>query len=219
MTLKFKLLAASAMLLLSAGAAAAVPATAETDLNVRSGPGTQYQVIGTIPGGETVDARNCTGSWCQVSFSGGSGWASRNYLAMGGVAPGPAVAVSPYVYDDDYYYDYGYAYGPSVGIYAGPRYWHGRRHGWHGRPGWNGRHGGWAGRPGRPGTGPQVTPGAGQGFAGPPAGWQRPGTGIGGGAAVSAPSGGGGGAAAAPAAPAGGGAQGGFAGSIVRGGR
>ena len=40
MTLRTKLLGAGAALLLSTGAALAVPATAQTDLNVRSGPGT-----------------------------------------------------------------------------------------------------------------------------------------------------------------------------------
>ena len=101
MTLKTKLLGAGAALLLSTGAALAVPATAQTDLNVRSGPGTQYPVVGSIQGGETVDVGSCTGSWCRVSFSGGSGYASRSYLAMGGGAPGPAVAAAPYVYDDE----------------------------------------------------------------------------------------------------------------------
>ena len=238
MTLKTKLLGAGAALLLSTGAALALPATAQTDLNVRSGPGTQYQVVGSIQGGETVDVGSCAGSWCQVSFNGGSGYASRNYLAMGGgVAPGPAVAAAPYVYDDgdygDYgYYDGGYAYGPSAYIYANPRFRH-RQHGWHGRPGWNGG-GNWAGRPGgwagRPGGTPPVVGGQNRtGFAGPPANWQRPGTGIGAGARIGgsgfAGARGGGGfaggapAAAAPAAPAagGGGAQPGFAGSIVRG--
>ncbi|HKS60777.1 MAG TPA: SH3 domain-containing protein [Xanthobacteraceae bacterium] len=239
MTLRTKLLGAGAALLLSTGAALAVPATAQTDLNVRSGPGTQYPVVGSIQGGETVDARGCTGGWCRVSFSGGTGWASRSYLAMGGaVAPGPAVAVAPYVYDDDYYdgygyYDYGYSYGPSFGFYAGPRF----GHRWRGHSGWRG--GNWAGRPGRTVGTPPVVGGQNRtGFAGPPANWQRPGTGIGAGARVGAGSGfsggarvgasagfsGGagfrGGAAAAPAARAGGGgggAQPGFAGSIVRG--
>jgi len=234
MTLRTKLLGAGAALLLSTGAALAVPATAQTDLNVRSGPGTQYPVVGSIQGGETVDAGACTGGWCRVSFSGGSGWASRSYLAMGGaVAPGPAVAVSPYVYDDDYYdgygyYDYGYSYGPSFGFYAGPRFGHRFR----GHSRWNG--GNWAGRP--VGTPPVVGGQNRTGFAGPPANWQRPGTGIGAGARVGAGSGfagggarvgasagfsGGGGsrggAAAAPAAPAGGGS--GFTGVPVRGAR
>ena len=164
MTLKTILFGAASALVLSAGAAHAVPATAETSLNVRSGPGTQYAVVGTLRAGETVDAGDCTGSWCRVSFSGGTGFASRSYLAMGG--GGPAVAVAPgVVYDEPYddYYDYGYAYGPSVGLgfYTSPGYryrhgWRGGRH-WHGGGHWAGRPGGgnWAGRPGggRPGGG------------------------------------------------------------------
>jgi len=170
MTLKTILFGAASALVLSAGAANAVPATAETSLNVRSGPGTQYEVLGTIRAGETVNARDCTGSWCRVSFSGGSGFASRSYLAMGG--GGPAVAVAPgVVYDEPYddYYDYGYAYGPSVGfgVYASPCYryrrgWRGGRH-WQGGGHWAGRPGGgnWAGRPGggRPGGGWAGRPG------------------------------------------------------------
>lgn len=260
MTLRTKLLGTGAALLLSTGAALAVPATAQTDLNVRSGPGTQYPVVGSIQGGEAVDVGSCTGSWCQVSFSGGTGYASSRYLAMGGGAPGPAVAAAPYVYDNgdynDYgYYDYGYDYGPSGFIYVNPRFGH-RRHGWSGRPGWNGG-GNWAGRPGgggnwagRPGGTPPVAgQPAGSGFAGPPANWQRPGTGIGAGARIGGGSGfsggaprvgagagfsgggprvgggagfsGGGGFRGGAAAPAGGGGGGGagFAGSMVRGAR
>jgi hypothetical protein len=242
MRIRTKLLAAGAALFLSSGAALAVPATAQTDLNVRSGPGTQYPVVGSVGGGESVDVGSCTGSWCQVSFSGGSGFANRSYLAMNGA--GPAVAATPYVSGDDYayddgYYDDGYAYGPSVGFFIGPD---GRRH--RGHNGWNGHDGrtGWngAGRPGNnwSGRGPGVTPAPQQGFAGPPAGWQRPGTGIGPGAGfqsrgmrsapVGMPSGGAGfgggrsggagfgGAHVGGGAPAGG-AQGGFAGSITHG--
>ena len=81
-----------------------------------------------------------------------------------------------------------------------------------------------AGPDGRAGTPPVVGGQNRTGFAGPPANWQRPGTGIGvGGGARVGGSGfsGGAPAAAAAAAPAGGGggAQPGFAGSIVRGAR
>src|ERR1700716_3842671 len=119
-------LLASGALLLSAGAAAAAPATVQSDLNVRSGPGAQYQVVGTVQGGETVDVAGCTGRWCQISFSGGTGYANQNYLVMaGGGGPGYA-AVAPgyadpgYVNEDtagyaynDYYYD---EYGPRGGV-------------------------------------------------------------------------------------------------------
>jgi uncharacterized protein YraI len=130
MTITKTLLASGAALLLSAGVAAAAPATAQTDLNVRSGPGPRYPVVGSIPAGETVDVGGCTGSWCQVSFSGGSGFTNRRYLAMADGAPSVGVAVAPsYGYEDspayatDDYYDYGYSYGPSVGFYGGgPRF-------------------------------------------------------------------------------------------------
>ena len=119
MTIRNTLLASGAALLLSAGAAIAAPATAQTDLSVRAGPGVQYPVVGSIQGGETVDVGGCTGSWCQVSFSGGSGYANRSYLAMAG-GPGVGIAAEQYyVGDPAYAYDdsdYGYAYGPGVGF-------------------------------------------------------------------------------------------------------
>jgi len=177
MTLRTRLLGAGSALLLTAGAAAAAPATVSTDLNMRSGPGTQYGVISTIPAGATVDVDGCTGSWCAVNFNGRAGYASASYLSGGASLGGGAVAVVPepyygygpdYAYDD---YDYGYSYGPSIGFYAGPRYrygwrggWRGRPGGWAGRPGWNGpRTGNWQGRPGfqggpRVGTAPMARP-------------------------------------------------------------
>jgi hypothetical protein len=203
MTLKTILFGAASALVLSASAANAVPATAETSLNVRSGPGTEYEVVGAIPAGETVHVRGCTGSWCRVAFAGGTGFASRSYLAMaGGPAPSVGVAVAPgYAYDDgpyyDDYYDYGYGYGPSVGfsVGVGGRFHHGHRgwrggnwnggHAWNGGGrnwdhghAWNGGGRNWSGR-----TTGHHNPGSVAsrqgGFAGPPAGWQRPGTGIG----------------------------------------
>jgi uncharacterized protein YraI len=197
MTLRTRLLGAGSALLLSAGAAAAAPAVVSTDLNMRSGPGTQYGVITTIPGGATVDVDGCTGSWCAVNFNGRSGYASASYLQGGASVGGGAVAVVPGYVDEPYddYYDYGYSYGPSIGIYAGPRYrygwrggnWRGRHHGgWAGRPGWNRpRTGNWQGRPGfqggpRVGTAPIARP--------VPSGGPRVGA-PGGGPRVSAPAG------------------------------
>ncbi|KIN72778.1 DUF1236 domain-containing protein [Sulfitobacter guttiformis] len=59
-------------------------AIAATDLNVRSGPGPQYSVVGLIPGGEVAMVQGCldTASWCQVTFGETSGWASSDYLAV-----------------------------------------------------------------------------------------------------------------------------------------
>jgi uncharacterized protein YraI len=159
MTIRNTLLASTAALVLSAGAAAAAPATVQSNVNVRSGPGTQFPVVGALRGGETVDVADCTGSWCQISFSGGTGYASQNYLAMaGGGGPGYAAVAPGYVdpgyVDDDApgyaYNDYSYDdYGPSVGFYVSPGFRHHRHGRWNGH--WNGGNhagGNWQGRPG-----------------------------------------------------------------------
>lgn len=126
---------ALAMLLVSAAAAAAFPATSTTSLNVRSGPGTNYRVVDTLRPGETVDVTSRRGSWYQID---GGGWASAAYLATGGAA----------VYEEDVYVDDSpYYYGrPYIGFgYSSYRnYWrpdHRWRPGHHWRPG----------KPGRPG--------------------------------------------------------------------
>jgi uncharacterized protein YraI len=118
--------AALVALAVSGGIAAAASAT--TDLNIRSGPGPEYQVIGVIPSGAPVDVLGCTGSWCQVNYAGRAGFASGSYLSgdaraavvVPGVrAYGPTPAYGPtygyadrggsvydsYAYDDDAYDD------------------------------------------------------------------------------------------------------------------
>jgi uncharacterized protein YraI len=126
---------AAGVLVLSAGLAAAVPARVETDLNLRSGPGTDHAIIGTLFAGSVVDAGACAGSWCVVTMANIQGYASRAYLALGADAPAVAVAPGasvvyddepleafaygddPYVYDDDYADGPAYSYfGPSIGI-------------------------------------------------------------------------------------------------------
>ena len=63
-------------------ASAAIVASATTPLNIRSGPGPQYAVIGFIPDrGQTTITGCIQGSlWCQVSFNGKQGWAYSQYL-------------------------------------------------------------------------------------------------------------------------------------------
>jgi uncharacterized protein YraI len=94
-----RLAAAAAVLGLSAGVAAASPAVTETDLNMRTGPGTEYGVVTVIPGGATVDVGGCGGGWCDVAWNGFDGFASASYLDSLGVvtvAP-PAVYAGPSV--------------------------------------------------------------------------------------------------------------------------
>lgn len=60
-------------------------AVAATDLNIRSGPGPFYDVVGVIPGGTEVGIDGCldAASWCKVDFDGLAGWSSSDYLAVG----------------------------------------------------------------------------------------------------------------------------------------
>jgi uncharacterized protein YraI len=57
-------------------------ATATTDLNVRSGPGPQYEVVGTIGASEAATVNGCLegSKWCQVDHDGVIGWAYSEYL-------------------------------------------------------------------------------------------------------------------------------------------
>ncbi|MBX6427223.1 MAG: SH3 domain-containing protein, partial [Variibacter sp.] len=112
----------------------------EADLNIRSGPGTNYQVIDVVGSGTVVDVRGCSGGWCRVSYGGSAGWASRSYLAFagggGGYASQPVVAYGSgypdYAYSDYYpdygYWDYGYPYyGSGFGlgfVFDGSRFRH-----------------------------------------------------------------------------------------------
>ena len=41
------------------GAATAAPGLATTDVNMRQGPGMNFPVVMTIPGGSNIDVRSC----------------------------------------------------------------------------------------------------------------------------------------------------------------
>src|SRR5262245_40304027 len=91
-----KMLGVVVLLTLSAGLAAAAPATVKKSTSVRQGPGTHYPVVAKLRRGAVVDVAGCARSWCQVD----RGYVARSVLALGGGAP--AVAVAP-GYVDDYY--------------------------------------------------------------------------------------------------------------------
>lgn len=73
---------------LAGGLLAASPALAEfsavatTDLNIRSGPGPQYQVVGSIKASDAASVNGCLADrkWCEVSYNGTTGWAHSDYL-------------------------------------------------------------------------------------------------------------------------------------------
>ena len=83
MNTKFLVSAAAGALLAMSGAAMAQTAvTATTDLNIRSGPGPQYPVVGaiSIDGQATLNGCLENSKWCQVSFNGVQGWSYSDYL-------------------------------------------------------------------------------------------------------------------------------------------
>ena len=125
-------LAVGMLITLSAELASAAPALVLSNLNMRQGPGTNFAVVATIPGGSTVDVTGCTGEWCTVAWAGRGGYAIARNLDLGGADPvgayPPAVVEGPVVVAPPVYYG-GYYGGPG---YYGPRYYYGRR--------WGGRH-------------------------------------------------------------------------------
>ena len=76
-----KILTAGALLLVSSLSAFAVEATATVDLNVRTGPGTNFGIIDTLEAGELVDTTECQSSgWCYIEQAEQNGWVSSNFL-------------------------------------------------------------------------------------------------------------------------------------------
>ncbi|TYB81526.1 DUF1236 domain-containing protein [Maritimibacter fusiformis] len=88
------LLTASALTLAAVPASADFSAQAMTDLNLRAGPGPQYEIIGVIKGEDTAFVEGCleTADWCRVSYDGTEGWAYGAYLTETMDAPEPIVS-------------------------------------------------------------------------------------------------------------------------------
>ena len=73
---------AIAALVLSSAVAAAAPALAESNVNVRAGPGTNYPVVDRMQTGERVNVDRCIPgfSWCHVQRNGADGWVTATSL-------------------------------------------------------------------------------------------------------------------------------------------
>lgn len=65
-------------------------------LNVRSGPGTNYSIIGRASNGQSyeVTGKNASGSWYQINFNGQTGWVSGDFVIIQGNAGGIQVAAN-----------------------------------------------------------------------------------------------------------------------------
>lgn len=115
------------MVLTALNAGAAFAAVATSSVNVRSGPGTGYRVLGQLEPGEHVAITNRSAGWCEIAHP--SGWVSCAYLARGAVY---APAAQPYPDPDDAFVDS--TPSISVGVNLGshwPHPWHATHHAWH----------------------------------------------------------------------------------------
>jgi hypothetical protein len=56
-------------------------------VNLRSGPGTDSEILASIPTGSTIDVGKCEGEWCAVTWNGQSGYAIARNLNLGGLHP------------------------------------------------------------------------------------------------------------------------------------
>lgn len=79
---------------LSAHSAAAAPALATKNVNLRQGPGTNFPIITTIPGGSNVDVKDCQ-EWCSVTWQGQKGFAISTSFDRGNNPPPPPGAAGP----------------------------------------------------------------------------------------------------------------------------
>jgi uncharacterized protein YraI len=116
---------AAALVIVSAAVADAAPARLASNTNLRTGPGTNFGIITTVPGGAVVNVIRCTAAWCNVLWRGRPGYMIARNLGRAApvvvrAAPAPVVVVGPPYYGP-------YYYGPRY--YWGPRFYYGRRWG------------------------------------------------------------------------------------------
>ena len=86
---------AGALMALSASCAHAVSALAVSDVKVRQGPGANYRIVGTIPGGSTVEVSGCRSHWCMIMWPGGRGYAMAASFVRASAPPPGAYAAGP----------------------------------------------------------------------------------------------------------------------------
>jgi uncharacterized protein YraI len=58
-------------------------AAVTANVNLRSGPGTDSEIITTIPAGSTVRLASCSAEWCEVTWNGRGGYAIARSLSGG----------------------------------------------------------------------------------------------------------------------------------------
>ncbi len=74
--------------------ASAAPGYATGNVNLRTGPGTQYGKIVVVPAGAALDVYRCA-SWCNVNYHGYVGWVSARYVSSGAYYRPPVTVFRP----------------------------------------------------------------------------------------------------------------------------
>ncbi len=54
-----------------------------SDLRIRTGPGTSYEVIGTFPQGASAKKLETSGEWTKISYKQAEGWVHSDYVSGG----------------------------------------------------------------------------------------------------------------------------------------
>jgi uncharacterized protein YraI len=72
------------LIVMGAAAAQAAPGVSTANVNVRTGPDTDFPSVGVIPEGDDVEIAGCLRdeSWCDVIWAGNRGWVYSEYLAF-----------------------------------------------------------------------------------------------------------------------------------------
>ena len=87
---------AFATLIGASATALAANALVTNNLNVRTGPGTQFGIVGVLAKGSHAKVRNCINPWCHVKQGSLQGWANHNYLSIGHVQVTlPSIIIRP----------------------------------------------------------------------------------------------------------------------------
>ncbi len=121
---------------LSTTGASAATAYALTTVNLRSGPGTDNQILSRIPGGSRIDAADCKDGWCAVTWNGKSGFAIQTALDTSGRPPVRRAPRAVYGEEPVYVEGPPVYYGPPPAYYYGPPAYYGPYWGWGWRRHW-----------------------------------------------------------------------------------
>jgi uncharacterized protein YraI len=122
---------AAGSLFTASAATAASEGWATGNVNLRSCASTRCQRLTTIPNGARVWVFNCAG-WCELEYRGIHGFASANYIAVGGWQQPPPVVRPPL--PPAIYWNFGRPWWDDRhhSWYDGRRWWYNDR--WHDRP-------------------------------------------------------------------------------------